>query len=132
MTASFQESGETPKGVWIVAFAMFALQMTFGPRYPVFRDEFYYLACADHPALGYVDHPPLSILVLAAWRAIFGDSIYSLRVLPSLAAASIALLTSGLAGAMGGGAFARTFAAAAVFGAPTVFGITSFYSMNAF
>ncbi len=121
-----------PKSVWLCALAFFGLQMTFGPRYPIFRDEFYYLACANHPALGYVDHPPLSILILFVWRAIFGDSIYSLRVLPSLAGAAIVLLTSGLAGAMGGGAFARTFAAVSVLAAPTVFGITGFYSMNAF
>ena len=121
-----------PKSVWFCALAFFGLQMTFGPRYPVFRDEFYYLACADHPALGYVDHPPLSILILLVWRAIFGDSIYSLRVLPSLAGGLIVLLTSGLAGSMGGGGFARILAAVAVLAAPTVFGITGFYSMNAF
>jgi hypothetical protein len=121
-----------PKSVWFCAFVFLGLQMTFGPQYPIFRDEFYYLACADHPALGYVDHPPLSILILYGWRAIFGDSIYSLRVLPSLAGGLIVLLTSGLAGAIGGGSFARTFAAVSVLAAPTVFGITSFYSMNAF
>jgi 4-amino-4-deoxy-L-arabinose transferase-like glycosyltransferase len=79
-----------------------------------------------------VDHPPFSIAVLWAWRAVFGDSIVALRVLPSLAAAAIVLLTSGLAGALGGGVFARTLAAVAVLAAPTVFGITGFYSMNAF
>lgn len=125
-------SADVTRGAWFCALAFFGLQMAFGPRYPIFRDEFYYLACADHPALGYVDHPPLSILVLASWRAIFGDSIHSLRVLPSLAGGLIVLLTSGLAGAMGGGAFARTLAAVSVLAAPTVFGITSFYSMNAF
>ena len=31
-------------------------------------DELYYLACADHLAWGYVDHPSLSIAVLAAVR----------------------------------------------------------------
>ena len=34
---------------------------------------------------GYVDHPPFSIAVLAAWKALFGDSLLSLRVLPALA-----------------------------------------------
>jgi hypothetical protein len=121
-----------PGGVAVCAAAIFILQMGWGPRYPIFRDEFYYLACADHLAWGYVDHPPFSIVVLAAWRAVFGDSIVALRVLPSLAAAAIVLLTSGLAGALGGGAFARTLAGVAVLAAPTVFGITGFYSMNAF
>jgi len=34
-------------------------------------DEFYYLACSEHLAWGYVDHPPLSIALLALIRAIF-------------------------------------------------------------
>ena len=38
-------------------------------RYGYFIDELYYLACAEHLSFGYVDHPPLSILVLAAVRA---------------------------------------------------------------
>ena len=121
-----------PLIAWLAALAFFGLQMVFGPRYPVFRDEFYYLACADHLAMGYVDHPPLSILILAAWRSVFGDSIHSLRVLPSLAGGAIVLLTSALAGALGGGAFARALAAVSVLAAPSLFGITGFYSMNAF
>src|SRR5687768_11274724 len=38
--------------------------------YSIFRDELYYLACADHLAWGYVDHPPLSIAVLWLVRAV--------------------------------------------------------------
>jgi len=29
--------------------------------YGIFRDELYYLACANRIDLGYVDHPPFSI-----------------------------------------------------------------------
>src|SRR6266436_2944228 len=36
--------------------------------YGYFRDEFYYIACSEHLAAGYVDHPPLSIVLLAASR----------------------------------------------------------------
>ncbi len=118
--------------VWACAAVFFAIQMGFGPRYPMFRDEFYYLACADRLAWGYVDHPPLSIAVLAAWKALFGDSLVSLRVLPSLAGAATVVLVSDLAGVLGGSAFARTLAAVAVLAAPTLYGITGFYSMNAF
>lgn len=119
-------------GAWICSAAFLGLQLGWGPRYPVFRDELYYLACADHLAWGYVDHPPFSIFVLAAWRALFGDSLLSLRILPSLAGAATLLLTSELAGLLGGGRFSRTLAAAGVVAAPTFFGITGFYSMNAF
>jgi hypothetical protein len=120
------------RGAWVFAAAFVGLQLGWGPRYPVFRDELYYLACADHLAWGYVDHPPLSIFVLAIWRALFGDSLLALRILPSLAGAGAVLLTSGLAGMLGGRQLSRTLAAAGVLAAPTFFGITGFYSMNAF
>src|SRR5215470_8118344 len=35
-------------------------------------DELYFLDCADRLDWGYVDHPPLSIAVLAAVRALLG------------------------------------------------------------
>ncbi|MGB5999045.1 MAG: glycosyl transferase, family 39, partial [Thermoanaerobaculia bacterium] len=40
--------------------------------YGYFRDELYYLACADHLAFGYVDQPPLSIFLLWLVRSLFG------------------------------------------------------------
>ena len=40
----------------------FAVNVT--GAYGFFRDEFYYIACSDHLAFGYVDQPPLSILLL--------------------------------------------------------------------
>ena len=118
-------------GAWACSAAFLVLQLGWGPLYPVFRDEFYCLACAGHLAWGYVDHPPLSIVVLAAWRFLIGDSLLSLRVLPSLAGATTVLLTSVLA-CLAADGFRRRSQHVAVLGAPTVFGITSFYSMNAF
>ncbi len=43
--------------------------------YGYFLDEFYYLACSEHLAWGYVDHPPLSIVLLALTRAILGNAL---------------------------------------------------------
>jgi hypothetical protein len=78
------------------AFAVLALHLATATGYGVFRDEFYYLACADHLDWGYVDHPPLSIAVLWAWRGLFGDSMFALRVLPSVCGAALVLLASWL------------------------------------
>jgi hypothetical protein len=43
---------------WGIAAGLVLLQMFCAGRYGIFRDEFYYLMCADHLAWGYVDHPP--------------------------------------------------------------------------
>ena len=43
-------------------------------RYGWFRDELYYIACGRHFAFGYVDQPPLSILLLRLSQALLGDS----------------------------------------------------------
>jgi hypothetical protein len=99
--------------------------------YGYFRDELYYLACADHLALGYVDHPPLSILVLRIWRAVFGDGVGAIRLVPALAGAALVYVTGRLAVMAGGGVLASLLACAAVLGAPAYVAVDHYYSMNA-
>src|SRR5207244_518658 len=55
-----------------LALAKLALQAAAITRYGYFRDELYYLVCAQHPAAGYVDQPPLSIWILGLVRAVLG------------------------------------------------------------
>lgn len=100
--------------------------------YGYFRDELYYLACANHLDAGYVDHPPLSIWVLAAWRGVFGASLFALRALPALAGAGVILLTAWIARELGGGRRAQTLAALASTCAPVLLALSELYSMNAF
>ena len=52
--------------------------------YGFFRDELYYLACANRIQLGYVDHPPLSIYILAMWKSLFGDTMFVIRIVPAI------------------------------------------------
>jgi hypothetical protein len=101
-------------------------------EYGYFGDEFYYLACSEHLAWGYVDHPPLSIALLALIRAIFGDSIWALHLLPALAVAGAVVLTGLMARRLGAGAFGQGLAALAAVVAPSYLGFASYYSMNAF
>lgn len=100
--------------------------------YGYFRDEFYYLACAEHLAWGYVDHPPLSIGALWVSRSLLGDSLAALRFLPSLAGALVVLLTALLARELGGRRFAQVLAGLAVGIAPLFLAMQGFYSMNGF
>lgn len=99
--------------------------------YGYFRDELYYLACADHLDAGYVDHPPFSIFVLAISRILFGDSLTMLRLVPALAGGAAVFLTGRIAARLGGGRTAQVLAALATFFSPILLGFSSIYSMNA-
>jgi hypothetical protein len=101
-------------------------------RYGMFRDEFYYIACSDHLAWGYVDHPPLSIALLAGSRAILGDGVHAIRMLPALAGGITVLLGALIAREFGGRRFAQMLTALCVFFSPLFLVVTGFYSMNAF
>lgn len=100
--------------------------------YGFFRDEFYYIACSDHLAWGYVDQPPLSILLLKISRLIFGDSLFFIRLLPALAGAAAVFVTGLLVKKLGGGRFSQILAGVSVIVAPYYLAINGFFSMNSF
>lgn len=100
--------------------------------YGYFRDEFYYIACSEHLAFGYVDQPPLSVFLLAVNRFLFGDSLVALRIMPAMAAAAIVFLTGKIAESLGGARFAQTLAALCALIAPQYLGMLNFFSMNSF
>lgn len=103
-----------------------------GGGYGIFRDEFYYLACADHLDFGYVDHPPLSILFLAANRLFLGDSLLAIHILPAVAGALLVFFTGLIIQEMGGKRFAQVLGAVAIIAVPTFLGTHNFFSMNSF
>ncbi len=125
-----------PPLAWPIVLAIAALPLiallACLSRYGWFRDELYYVACADHLAIGYVDQPPLSIWLLAAWRAIVGEHLAALRVLPALTAPAWVILTALLARELGGGPAAQTLAALGAAVVPTMLGVAHIWSMNAF
>ena len=71
-------------------------------RYGYFRDELYFVACARHLDFGYVDLPPLSMLLLRLEMMVFGDSLFALRSFSALASAGTVALTGLLARELGG------------------------------
>lgn len=107
-----------------------AVHLASTPGYGIFRDEYYYLACARHLAWGYVDHPPLSIALLALLTGLFGDSVWTLRIPMALLGALTVVLTGLIARRLGGGLFAVALAGLAALVAPTLLGMSAFYSMN--
>jgi MFS family permease len=107
------------------------LASVLGP-YGWFIDELYYLACAKRLAAGYVDHPPLSIALLALVRVLAGDTMWAVRLPAALAAGATALVAALLARRLAGGAFAQSLAALCVCASPAAIVLGSFFSMNAF
>src|SRR5438128_12499660 len=79
-------------------------------RYGYFRDELYYIACGRHLAFGYVDQPPLSILLLRLNQILLGNSLFAIRLLPALAGAAAIALTGAIARELGGRAWAVALA----------------------
>ncbi len=114
-----------------IAFVQLFLHLITAGNYGIFRDEFYYLECADHLAWGYVDHPPFSIAVLAAVKTVLGDSVLAIRLLPALLGAVLILLAGLITTELGGGRFAQVVAAIAVLIAPHFTVMSGYYSMNA-
>jgi hypothetical protein len=79
-----------------------------------------------------VDHPPLSIGLLWLSRAILGDSLPAIRLLPALAGAATVFLTGLIARELGGRRPAQLVAAGMALVAPFFLGVNHFFSMNSF
>jgi 4-amino-4-deoxy-L-arabinose transferase-like glycosyltransferase len=101
----------------IAAFT-FVLHMVFNNRYGYFRDEFDYIICGNHPAWGYVDQPPLLPILSRIFRALFGDSLRAIRLLPALSASALMLLTGVVTRELGGKRFAVVLSALTILIAP--------------
>jgi 4-amino-4-deoxy-L-arabinose transferase-like glycosyltransferase len=117
----------------LFALALFAYHLVLSTRteYGYFIDELYYIACSRHLAFGYVDHPPLSIILLALNRRLLGDSLPALRLLPALAMAMTVFITGMITRRLGGTQSAVFIASLAVIAMPVYLVMGSFYSMNA-
>ena len=100
--------------------------------YGIFRDELYYLASTRHLGFGYVDHPPLSVYLLAANSWLFGESLFALRLLPALFGSLTVFMVCLLAREMGGGRWAQLLAGLASLVSLIFLAMDSVYSMNAF
>src|SRR5260221_11439719 len=83
--------------VLLLALANFLLHLFFNNRYGYFRDEFNYMACGDHLAWGYVDHPPLIPFLIRLSRLLLGDSLRSIRFIPALASSLVIVQTAAVA-----------------------------------
>ncbi len=117
---------------WIAAiFVVLQLAPLAGSSYGTFIDEFYYYACSDRLDWGYVDHPPLSIALLALTRALLGESLFAARLVAALCGVATLFAGATMAARMGADRFGQLLAAIAIGCTPVLIAIFGFYSMNA-
>ena len=100
--------------VLVIGAVVFAAQLAVAGRYGWHRDELYFLAGSRHLAWGYVDQPPFTPLVARVSTALFGSSLYGLRLFPAAADSAIVVLAGVIARELGGRRRAQALAAAAV------------------
>jgi hypothetical protein len=99
-------------------------------RYGFFRDELYFIVCGRHPALGYVDQPPLTPLLAAASQAA-GQSLWLLRIIPALFQVGAVIGACALARLLGGGRTAQVFTGLCVGLSPLLLALTGLLETTA-
>lgn len=86
-----------------LAATQLAVHLALNGAYGFHTDELYYLAAGRHPALGYVDFPPVTPLLAWLNTAIFGIHPWTLRLFPALTSSAVVLLTGLSARELGAG-----------------------------
>jgi hypothetical protein len=104
--------------VSMIALAKLLLHIYFNNRYGYFRDEFDYIACANHLAWGYVDQPPLIPFLSRIAIGVLGDSLRAIRFVPALASSLLVVQAAVLAREFGGRRFALVLTAITILIAP--------------
>ncbi|MFC6703999.1 glycosyltransferase family 39 protein [Flexivirga alba] len=110
-----------PVAVWVIAAGYVVLELAVSGRYGFQQDELYFLVASHHLAFGYVDQPPLAVL-LTRTTDLFGVNPTAIRILPALAGGIVIVLSARLAALFGGRRGARVIAALAVAITPILLG----------
>jgi dolichyl-phosphate-mannose-protein mannosyltransferase len=104
------------------AASVIALHLATAGTLGFHTDELYYLACGRHPALGYVDFPPLVPLLARLETGLLGVSPWTLRVLPSLLGGFLVALSGAYVRRLGGELRLQGIALLAAIAAPFLLG----------
>lgn len=114
-----------------IAAGVTMLLVCFAGRYGYMSDELYFLACAEHPAWGYVDLPPLLPWITWLVRHTLGTSLFAIRLYSAFAIGATVLLTARLACELGGSRRSVITAAVLAATAPVVLAVGHILSTNA-
>jgi hypothetical protein len=120
MTAPGATGGERPAFSWPISAAIAAavlvthVVVNATTPYGIHRDELLYAAMGAHLRLFRMDFPPAIAIIANLERAMLGDSLVSIRLVPAIAGGALILLAAAIARELGGGRFAQALAGVAV------------------
>lgn len=97
-----------------LALLKFLIHLPVLTRYGYHHDELYFIACGQHLSFGYVDHAPLVPWLARLAEAVFGQSLFGLRIFSVLAGAAAVFLTGLIVRRMDGGRWAQAMACLAM------------------
>ena len=104
------------------AVGILALHLATNGTLGFHTDELYYLDCGRHPALGYVDFPPVVPLLARLETGLLGISPWKLRLLPSLLGAFLVALSGAYVRRLGGSLRLQALALLTAIAAPYFLG----------
>lgn len=121
---------------WLLVIAFAALKLLVhlltASNYGYLCDELYAIDLSKHLAFGYVDMPPIMPALLALNRAILGDSLVAIYILPALAGSATLLFVCLITRELGGRLFATALSAAAFLVAPFWLMMNSIFGYDGF
>jgi hypothetical protein len=117
--ATAQHDDRVPPAVWVIAAIFAVVELAVSDRYGFQQDELYFLVASHHLAFGYVDQPPLAVL-MARTTDIFGVNPTAIRIIPALAGAAIVVIAARIAALFGAGPAGRVLAALAMVTGPVL------------
>ena len=97
-----------------IAFTQTMLHLSAMNAYGFHADELLYMTLGDHLAWGYIETGPLIAVIGNLSKAIFGDSLVAVRILPAICAGAIVHLTGLITIRLGGKYLAIIIACTAV------------------
>jgi 4-amino-4-deoxy-L-arabinose transferase-like glycosyltransferase len=113
--------------VLLALLALLGLRVAFWLVAPPNSDEAYYWLWGLHPALSYLDHPPLHAWIQGAFHALLGQSLLVLRLPAALTTVATVVLVARLAGRISGARHSPIVTVAAVvLASPLLLMFTSF------
>lgn len=104
------------------AVGIIALHLATNGTLGFHTDELYYLTCGLHPALGYVDFPPVVPLLARLETGLLGVSPWTLRVLPSVLGGFLVALSGAYVRRLGGSLRLQGIALLTAIAAPYLLG----------